>query len=552
MRGDFMSFKGRALKGIGFTLVLLLPLSVMVPAYGADKPSLVVVVSIDQMRRDRLDAKSPGGIGKILQGRNYVESVLDHGLSTTCPGHAVLLTGANPSTAGVPGNSFVDRQTFELRYCVDDDDDAFRVLDSDKNRSPRNIRVTALGDWMRQADSASRVFSVGGKDRSTIAMGGQKPDGAFWYNNETGNFTTSGYYAKQLPDYVSAFNGDQPEKNGRVANLPQTWEHGVSPYRVDDYEGEKDTYSRVSGHPILTGDDIYMQIYASPFVDQLTLELAKIVVDTEKLGQGDSVDLLSIALSATDTVGHTYGPRSAEAVDALNRTDLWLGEFLDDLEAKLGKDKILVVLSADHGVAELPEYQTETKSNQCPEQGRVSATRFLISLYWNIYQEWTFPLTRPDKLVVFGGASFTINKDTARELGVDPAEVTQWLDQHMASLPIVETAWTQAEIEHGKTEVARLLRNSLVPDRSGDVLVQLKQDCIIMPDGGTTHGSVYGYDREVPMVFYGWGVESGEIAGAAHTVDIGPSIARHIGIPVPEGLDGQALPLTNQVVDSNH
>ncbi|MFT7244461.1 MAG: putative AlkP superfamily pyrophosphatase or phosphodiesterase [Candidatus Azotimanducaceae bacterium] len=508
-----------------------------------DKPALVVVVSIDQMRRDRLDPEMPGGIGKILQGRQFTESQLDHASTTTCPGHVVMLTGANPSTAGVPGNSFVDRTTFEGRYCVDDRDDAYRVLDGDDNRSPRNIRSTALGDWMKEADTGSRVFSVGGKDRSTIALGGQHPDGAFWYNRMTGNFTSSGYYTDQLPAYVSTFNGDVPEVDGYIATLPERWEHPVSEFRADDYEGESEKFLRVSGHPIRSGDDIYAQIYASPYLDKQTLALAAIVAKEEKLGEGASTDLLTIALAATDIVGHSYGPRSAESVDALIKLDLWLGEFLAELEGRLGEGRVLVALSADHGVAELPEYLTNTNQNQCPEQGRVSVNGFIAALYWNIYREWTFPFTRPDDLVVFGGTSFTINTDTLQALELEQSEVVAWLDDYLSDQPIVEAAWTRNEIENGTSEVARLLRNSLVLDRSGDVMVQLAADCVLRPDSGTTHGSVYGYDRDVPMVFYGWGVSAGQIPGTAHTVDIGPSLAHHLGISMPKGLDGRVHPL---------
>jgi predicted AlkP superfamily pyrophosphatase or phosphodiesterase len=510
----------------------------------ADKPALVVVISIDQLRRDRLDPEMPGGIGKILQGRNFIESRLDHGVTTTCPGHVVMLTGANPSTAGVPGNSFIDRTTFEGRYCVDDNDDAYRVLDGDDNRSPRNIRSTALGDWLKKADSASRVFSVGGKDRSTIALGGQHPDGAFWYNRKTGNFTTSGYYSDELPGYVSEFNGEVPEIDGHIATLPERWEHPVSEFRADDYEGESDKFLRVSGHPIRSGEDIYAQIYASPYLDKQTLALAAIVAREEKLGEGASTDLLTIALAATDIVGHSYGPRSAESVDALIKLDLWLGELLAELEGRLGKGRVLIALSADHGVAELPEYLTNTNQNQCPDQGRLSVNGFIASLYWNIYREWTFPFTRPDKLVVFGGSSFTINTDTLLALGLEQNEVVDWLDDYLTDQSIVTAAWTRDEIQNGTSEVARLLRNSFVPDRSGDVLAQLAPDCILRPDGGTTHGSVYGYDRDVPMVFYGWRVSAGQIPGTAHTVDIGPSLANHLGISMPAGLDGQAHQLS--------
>jgi hypothetical protein len=214
---------------------------------------------------------------------------------------------------------------------------------------------------------------------------------------------------------------------------------------------------------------------------------------------------------------------------------------------------VLIALTADHGVAELPEYLTAEGRNHCPEQGRISAEWLLASIYWNVYKAFTFPFHRPDKLVVFGGAGFSVNTHVAKELGLDPEEVILWLDEYLGSLPIFETTWTQAEIQSSTTDVGRLMRNSLVPGRSSDVLIQMAKDCVIRPDGGTTHGSVYDYDRDVPLAFYGWGVSPGKISGAAFSVDMGPTIAHHLGVAMPADLDGKVLNLSaNQVVDPDH
>jgi predicted AlkP superfamily pyrophosphatase or phosphodiesterase len=519
------------------------------PTFAADKPQLVVVVAIDQLRRDRLDASMPGGLGKILSGRQFIEGQLDHGITNTCPGHVVMLTGANPSAAGVPGNSFIDRETFESRYCVDDRDPKTRVIGAPEFRSPRNIRVDALGDWLKQTSPESKVFSVSGKDRAAIAMGGQNPDGVFWYHKDTGRFTSSGFYMQHLPKYVQSFNGDVPEQNGQMATLPERWEHGPSPYRADDFPGEQDEFSNVSGRPIKSGEQIYEQIYVSPYLDKLTIDLAGTLAREEKLGQGMQTDMLIIGLSATDVVGHLYGPRSAESVDALAKLDLWLGQLLAELEQRVGQGNILVALSADHGVAELPEFKTEQETNQCPQQGRLSVTAFVTALYWNIYKEFGFPFNFPTKLVLFGGSSFTINRDAVAEADIDEAELLAWLDDYLTNLEIVKQTWTRQEVLTGTGEVARLLRNSFVADRSGDIFVQLHPDCVLQPGGGTTHGSVYDYDREIPIVFFGWGVTPGLISGPAFSVDIGPTIGHHLSLSIPEGRDGHVLDLRGELLE---
>lgn len=525
-----------------FCLALLVGLTPTF-ATASEQPALVVVISIDQLRRDRLPGEFTGGLKRLVSGRNYVDARLNHGVTNTCPGHVVLLTGMNPGRAGVPGNSFVDRETYEPRYCVDDSNPSAKVLDSDDGRSPKNIRATTLGDWLKAANPKTKVFSVGGKDRSTIAMAGQNPDGAYWYNRDTGNFTTSGYYTKALPAYIQSFNGTTPELDGAVSKLPASWEHDGSPYRADDFEGENETYSRKSGHPVNADEEIYDQVYSSPYLDHLTLQVANLVIDQEQLGADEHTDLLSVALSATDVVGHRYGPRSAESIDALNKLDVWLGDFMDSLEARLGSDNILYALSADHGVAELPEWATQQNTNQCPDQGRISAYGFLGSLYWNVYKEFNFPFSRPDKLVVFGGSGFTVNRFVAEERGVETAQVIKWLDEYLEAQPVIKKAWTRTEIEDGTDDVARLLRNSIVEDKSPDVLTQLEKDCVITTEPGTTHGSVYDYDRDVPLVFYGWNVSPGSIRGDAYSVDMGPTLANHLGIATPHDLDGRVLSL---------
>ena len=142
---------------------------------------------------------------------------------------------------------------------------------------------------------------------------------------------------QHLPKYVQSFNGDVPEQNGQMATLPERWEHGPSPYRADDFPGEQDEFSNVSGRPIKSGEQIYEQIYVSPYLDKLTIDLAGTLAREEKLGQGMQTDMLIIGLSATDVVGHLYGPRSAESVDALAKLDLWLGQLLAELEQRVGQ-----------------------------------------------------------------------------------------------------------------------------------------------------------------------------------------------------------------------
>jgi predicted AlkP superfamily pyrophosphatase or phosphodiesterase len=457
-----------------------------------------------------------------------------------------MLTGRHPGAAGVPGNSFVDAEAGASVYCMEDPDPGARVIGAEEGRSPRNLRVTALGDWMKAARPATKVFSVAAKDRASIALGGRRPDAAYWFNERGAvGFTTSRYYRDALPDWVERFN------EGLLAGLPDTWEHALedapppAPPRPDDYPGESPDYGRASPHPLRHPDPetFARNLSFTPYLDLATLEFAADLVERERLGRGDGPDLLAVSLSATDLVGHLYGPYSHEARDALLRLDRALGEFLASLETEVGADRILVALTADHGVLPLPEWLAETGASRCPVEGGRTAVRSLaLGLTWELHKKFTPVLTLPKQWVVIAGAQVGVNRPVAREHEVEVAAIVEAVERYLEAQPAIAEAWTAAELEQSDGELARLYRNSRDPERSGELLIQLEPTCLISPfEHGTTHGSPYLYDRAVPIVLWGPGIEAGRVAGRAATVDIAPTLARHIGLALPAGLDGRPL-----------
>jgi len=515
------------------------------PAFGS--PKLVLLVSLDQLSPDRLSADMTGGLGRLMrEGRVYVNATLNHGVTNTCPGHVAFSTGVNPAKAGIPGNSYIDHSTGEQRYCVDDKDDANRVFGTDVNRSPNALTATALGDWLKADSPTSRVYSVGGKDRAAITMAGKNPDGVYWYENDAAKFTSSGYYGP-LPDYVRAFNGKNFFVDGYAARYPETWEHKPGSLRADDYAGESGENLRYSGHPVNTGEtgERALRFYVSPFLDLATTELAKRVIEQERLGQEGVTDLLAISYSSLDVVGHRYGPYSGESEDTLARTDAAIGELLTFLDDRLGGDYI-VALSSDHGVLPLPEWLVETGDMHCPvDGGRISILKAMLRLYWQVYLDFTVPFGDPRDLVAFTGAGGTVSASYAQQMGTTVEKVVESLERYLEEQAYIEAVWTLAEIEASNDPVGRLYRHSLVPGKSPHFFIQQKETCLIFFEEGTSHGSVYDYDRQVPLVFYGKGVEQGVMDEAVHTIDIAPTLGNKLGLDLPGNLDGRALELRN-------
>jgi predicted AlkP superfamily pyrophosphatase or phosphodiesterase len=525
--------------------------AIAAPARGQETVRLVLVMVVDQLARERVGADLPGGLGRLVrEGRVYTEAVLDHAMTETCPGHATVLTGRHPSHAGIPGNRFLDPEEGTSVYCVADSATAARVLGGERGRSPRNLRASTLGDWMKSADPASRVFSVSGKDRAAITLAGHSPDAAYWFHpvGEIG-FTTSRYYLDRLPGWVRAFNGHDPPEDGFLSRIPSTWDHladaGGSPQRPDDFSGESDQYRRTSGHPLRDEDleEFAARLVASPFLDEASLDFATALVREEGLGRGSSPDLLAISFSAMDYVGHLYGPYSHESRDALRRLDLAMGRFLDFLERELGPGSILVVLTADHGVLPLPEWLEQTGGSRCPVKGgRVGVRRLGLRLMAKLHWEFSPLFSFPREWVTFAGFQLRVDRSLASRHGVAVEDVIAATRRILEAEPAIAKVWTPEQIERGEDEFARLYRNSFDPERSGDLVVQIAPTCLVSPfDEGTSHGTPYLYDRAIPLIFWGTGIEGGRVPGTARTVDIAPTLARRLGVAPPAALDGQPL-----------
>ncbi len=510
----------------------------------AELPRLVLLLAVDQLRADRVDERLPGGLGRIARGGlRYTNAWLEHAITETCPAHAGMVTGRHPSGNGIAGNDFIDGEGGRPIYCVEDPREDALVFGAEHGRSPRHLRATSLGDWLKRARPETRVFSVSGKDRAAIMLGGLRADAAYWFNRsgEVG-FTTSRYYMDERPSWVTAFNA------ALTSDLPETWTHDVAgslaAERTDDYPGESPEYGRTSGHPLLHRDPerFAENLYVTPYLDQVTLRFAAELVAREGLGRGAGPDLLALSLSATDRVGHLYGPYSHESHDTLGRLDRELGHLLDFLHAELGAGSVLVVLTADHGVLPLPEWLARGEGLACPvEDGRAGLRMLVLGLFWELHKQLGGVFSWPRQWVTITGSRIGVRRAVTRRAGIPPERVLDAAESYLERVPAIARVWRADEIRSEAGELARLFRNSFVPDRSGDLLIQLERTCLIsVSDYGTGHGTVYDYDRRVPLIFWGHRVKTGERHGRVATVDIAPTLALWLGLQAPEDLDGRA------------
>lgn len=514
-------------------------------------PRLIVAIAVDQFSGDLFNeyrAQFSGGIGRLTQGAVFPRGYQSHAATETCPGHSTILTGGRPARTGIVANRWFDvhqKRAYKGVYCAEDERVSRPTGKDDYDVSGVHLKVPTLGDRMKIANPASRVVALTGKDRAAVMMGGTKADGVWWWGKQ--GFTT--YGRKVSPDVatinasaLAMLNTDQPGMP-----LPPTC--AAHDYPVALAHGRQVGTGRFARK---AGDASAFN--ASPALDAATLMLAGKLVDSMKLGQQSQTDLLAISLSATDYIGHTFGTEGAEMCLQMHYLDQALGGFFAHLDA-LGIDYV-VMLTADHGGHDTPE---RSVANAIVDAQRVdpalNASAKLASPPEGLDKALADATKLPGKLI-YGDGAFgdmylapTLTKSQREE--VITAAMKLWSNH-----PQVQQVFTHAELAtapapHGPPDTWSLrdeARASFDPERSGDFVVLLKPRVTPIADTDkgyiATHGSPWDYDRRVPILFWRKNMAGFEQANSVETVDIMPTLASLIGLPVAGGeIDGHCLDL---------
>ena len=508
----------------------------------ADAPKLVVAISIDQFSADLFDAyraRFTGGLKRIAGGAAYHNGYHSHAATETCPGHSTLLTGKRPASNGIVANVWIDQgaaRTDKSIYCAEDESvpgstsTAYTV-------SPRHLDAQTLGDRLKAVSPASRNVAVAGKDRAAVMMGGRNVDQRWYWDGKT--FVTD-LKGVAVPRSVMAFQAALAAAiaTARPALEPTPFcqaksrAYQLTPtLKVGDNRFER-----------AAGDARLFRI--SPELDGATLALAAALVQEMKLGSGQATDILSVSLSATDYVGHAYGTDGEEMCLQMLALDRELGDFLAVLD-RTGVD-YAVVLTADHGGLDIPE--------RLREKGVAAAARADAALAAAEVGKLLAPQFGRSESVLKG---IGIGGDIWLDAAIPEAQkgaVLSAAKQRYAAHPQVYAAYTRGEImavpmpsgPPDKWSIIQRIRASFEPPRSGDLYVVLKQyvSPIAVPSSGfaATHGSAWDYDRRVPILFWRKGVTAVASDQAVETVDIMPTLAAMIGLPVKAGsVDGKCL-----------
>ena len=537
-------------------------------AHAAERPRLVLQITVDQLRGDLptryYERLGEGGFRYLWEhGVVYRNAHHAHANTETIVGHATLATGAHPSGHGMIGNLWFDREKGFTTYNVEDD--RYRLLtagadvDEDaeidptqraarsEGRSPAAILVTTFADELRSSNSGqSKVIGVSVKDRGAISMAGHSGT-AYWFSKSSGGFVTSTYYLDSYPDWVQAINDTQPA--AQFANTAWQLLHEQDSYMFgdsDDRDWETDVagFGRTFPHSFGDGSSPYFTTWLtlSPAGDELVLDFAKQALVAEQLGEDDVTDYLSISFSSTDYVGHVFGPSSLEAEDNILRLDATLAELFAFIDDEVGLDKTLIVLSADHGAPDTPGYLNSLSipaGYVDPESWDRETAISRIKSRFDI---------KGDLIEAYDHPYLYFSADIKNDTRIDQSELEAAVVAKLMKFPGVSLAVSSSALRRGglpDNELYRAVVRNFHPKRSGDVFLVFEPNWFINDFDGlvvaSTHGSPWNYDTYVPIVFAGHGLAPQSIDRRVHTVDIAATLSSYLGIKAPSGSVGKPL-----------
>jgi predicted AlkP superfamily pyrophosphatase or phosphodiesterase len=533
---------------------LLLTVSTCVPcsasAYDAN-PKLVVILVVDQFREDyleryRADFKGNGFDLFLDHGAYFPDCYYDYANLVTAAGHSVISTGAYSDGNGIASNEWWDLARNTKRPITSVEDPRYSIVglpskdSSSEGASPRNLLASTIGDEVRLATKGeSRLFGISLKDRAAILTSGHTANGAFWIDPQSGAFITSTYYMASLPGWATTFNqGDSAAQARTAAGVPAN-----APF--------------------------FSAVGPTDAAIQYELNFAEALIQGENLGSGNATDVLTISISSTDILGHRVGPDSQDQRQLVDQLDGNLDQFFTWLDQNVpgGLDSVLLVLTADHGVAPVPSEAQNLgiPAAAIPLKPLTAYLNKSMNEHFSPGQDLEYML--PDQDLPY----ISLNIPTFERAGINEIEAERAIqdsipaaiasldpsakkldsavqpgDKRVPPQPRVFRTFTRlqlASLQPGlpPTEFGRLMAHSYSPN--GGWYVMLIPDAYQVPGSGrgATHFSPYSYDRHVPLGFYGSRFTPGTFPGRVQPVDIAATLADLLGVNQPSASVGHIL-----------
>ena len=535
-----------------FLLFLLAPLSFSqdnsrIPP---EKPKLIIGIVIDQMRYDYIyrywDKFEEGGFKRLINEGTYCKNAnLNYLFTQSAPGYATIATGTNPARHGIVSSYWYLRLKDEMMYCTFDPDviPVGGSYEAGQN-SPKNLLPTTLGDELRLSNNfKSKVFGIGLKDYTAIFSAGHAANAAFWYDDKTGTWMTSTFYLDSLPDWLEHFN----EKQLPDLYLERVWNtllpvedyteslHDTSNYELG-FNGQ--TYfpydlSKISRIDRKRKD--YSILRFTPFGNTFTKDLALATIIEEQLGVDEYTDLLTLAFSATESIGLRFGPNSVEMEDAFIRLDKDIAHLLQFIDENIGKKNVLIYLTSNHGVSIVPKYLKDKKipAGYFNHNQAIPLLRSYLNLIYD----------RGHWVKSYKQQQIFLNQTLIEDSRISLEEIQTRIAQFMIQFTGVANAMTASTLQtnnftHG---IFQKMQNGFNQKRSGDIILNLEPGWVGKDENVTNHNSAYTYDTHVPLIWFGWRINRSSISRPVDLIDIAPTITHLLNIMAPNACSGKPI-----------
>jgi predicted AlkP superfamily pyrophosphatase or phosphodiesterase len=512
------------------------------------KVRLVLGIVIDQFRYDYLtrfeDLFEKGGFRRLLnEGAVFTNANYIYIPTVTAPGHATFMSGSIPALNGIVGNDWFDRETGKTVTSILDTNVKLLGGQGEDAASPFRLIGSTVGDQLRLSNNGqSKVVGIAFKDRAAILPVGKHPNGAYWFNSTSGTFVSSTYYFPDLPGWATQFNqNNRPDKyfGARWDRLLPAGAYQRS--QPDDSPYEKPPRGNKFPHIVDSsetkpGKVFYERFRETPFANEFTSAFAKAAIEGEQLGQDNYTDLLTVSFSANDSVGHSFGPYSQEVEDITLRTDRILSDLFSYIDQKIGLANTIIVLTADHGVAPVPEHAQDiglggarfasaalTTAIRTALDKRFGAAAWIRStVNGNIY--FDYDVIEREK----------VNRQEVERVGCEAAMKFQGIGH----------CFTRTQLLYGPLPPAGYAQQAargFNAERSGDLVLVVKPYYLQRTESGTSHSTPYSYDTHVPVIFYGADIAPGSYASPSSPSDIAPTLSTLLKIEPPSNTVGRVL-----------
>jgi hypothetical protein len=506
-------------------LVLLLAVGSLASAYNG-RPKLVVLIVVDQLRGDLLeryhDEFTEGGFRLLMDhGAYYTNCYYQYANTRTAPGHATIGTGTYTLGHGILANDYWD-STVKRKIDLTEDSNFKRIggTASGVGSSPMRLQATTFADELKLATGGrSRTYGVAFKDRAALLPVGFTADGAFWIDRSNGQWVTSTYYMAQAPDWLLEFNnGDRASKY-----LNRDWKDGqgklIGDTRPKDRHGKPANY--------------YDNVGSTPYGNDSTIEFARELIERERIGESATTDFLSVSFSPPDILGHDVGPDSPVDHAMLLALDKQLAEFFAYLQRRVGKENLVIALSADHGDSPVPEYARSLRmpaKNVKPDNPRAQLNAALSKSLGKTAEyvpHFLFPLAY-------------LNPEAFAAVNMNEADAERATGEAMFTIGMRGYV-TKSQLASGNvpSDVFReKYLNSYTPLYGWWLMGKVAPFTVSEYPNGTDHALPYSYDSHVPLGFYGAAFRTEVFRNAVEPVDLAVTLSSLLGINMPSSAVG--------------